>query len=131
MTIEVIHEEFEICAGTCEMETDVTSAELGRCKHCGVNMQPPKIPEGVKVTNLVLEGTLLPPPAHLCQKCAVDHTPDLPHNQQSMFWKYWFYKDSGGQWPSWRDAMAHCSEEMKQHWVTHLEARGIDIDAKG
>lgn len=133
MTIEVIHEEFEICAGECEMQEDKDSPEFGHCMHCGIDMQPPEIPEGFKVTavNIVKEGILLPPAPHLCQKCAVDHTPDLPHNQQSMFWQYWFYKDSGGRWPTWRDAMAHCTDEMKALWVKALEEKGVKIDARG
>lgn len=133
MTIEVIHEEFEVCAGQCEIEQDENSPEFGHCKHCGIDMQPVEIPEGIKITtiNIALEGIPLPPAPHLCQKCAVDHEPEIPHNHQSLVWKYWFYRKSGGHWPNWRDAMAHCSEEVKDHWVRALKERNVDIDIRG
>jgi len=75
----------------------------------------------VKVINMALEGTLLPPKEGLCQQCATDHDPALPHNQQSMFWQYWFYRSvNGARWPTWDDAMAHCTPEMQEKWKTAL-----------
>lgn len=58
---------------------------------------------------------LLPPAKHLCQECAHEHTPDLPHNQQSMFYQVKFQKEHGRS-ATWEDAMAHCSDKMKQDW---------------
>lgn len=80
-------------------------------------MSEPKI----KVVNLALEGTLLPPAPDKCQSCARTHDPVLPHDQQSVFWQYWFYKQSGGRWPTWDDAMAHCSPEVREAWKVALE----------
>ena len=59
--------------------------------------------------------TLLPPPADVCQACAVDHPHDQPHNQLSLHWQYWFYARHN-RWPTWTDAMAHCTEEVKAVW---------------
>lgn len=70
------------------------------------------------------EMQLLPPASHLCQKCATDHPDELPHNQQSLYWHMWFKKEYG-RGPTWEDAMAHCTEEMKQEWRFHL---GMLID---
>lgn len=78
-----------------------------------------KEPE-VKVFNTVLDGTLRPPAPHLCQQCAVEHEPELPHNQQSLFWQYYFYKQSGGRWPTWDDAMVHCAPEIQEKWKVAL-----------
>jgi hypothetical protein len=80
-----------------------------------------------KVTDIVLEGQLLPPAAHLCQKCAWDHAPELPHNQDTFYWQYWFYKQSGGRWPTWADAMDHCTDETKELWRNALKERGINV----
>lgn len=81
----------------------------------------------VRTIDMVLEGQLAPPPADVCQQCAVTHEPEMPHNQQSLFWQYWFYKQSGGHWPTWHDAMAHCTDEMKAFWVEQLTARGVSL----
>lgn len=82
----------------------------------------------VKMIDLVKEGTLRPPPDDCCQKCAVKHEPELPHNQQSLFWQYWFYKQSGGRWPKWSDALAHCSEAMQLAWRVELLKRGVALE---
>ena len=61
-----------------------------------------------------------------CPECAVKHGPEMPHNQQSLFWQYKFYNDHG-RWPTWEDAMAHCSDEMKEFWRQALQERGVQI----
>lgn len=70
--------------------------------------------------------SLLAPPPHLCQKCAVDHHPDQPHNNQSLYWQYWF-REKHGRWPTWHDAMAHCSEEIKNRWIVELTKLGVKL----
>lgn len=62
---------------------------------------------------------LLPPAPGVCQECARDHDPRLPHDQQSMFWQYSFY-GKHGRWPSWEDAMAHCEPEIWLSWLVAL-----------
>jgi hypothetical protein len=74
-----------------------------------------------------MEGfMLMPPKANVCQKCAVDHDPEQPHNQQSLYWQYWFL-GKYGRWPKWEDAMAHCADDVKQYWIVALKERGIKI----
>lgn len=85
-----------------------------------------KLPQEIKVIDLAREGMLLPPREGLCQQCAVQHEPELPHNQQSLYWQYRFYKDTG-RWPTWHDAMAHCTEPMKKFWVNGLRQQGVKI----
>ncbi len=72
------------------------------------------------------EMMLLPPRPGVCQMCAVDHKEELPHDQTSLYWQYWFYGQHG-RWPTWTDAMEHCSEEMKRFWIGSLKKHGIEV----
>lgn len=66
---------------------------------------------------------LLPAKEGTCPICATEHEPEMPHNQQSLFYQYRFY-GIRGRWPTWADAVAHC-DEMKDHWETALRDRGV------
>jgi hypothetical protein len=74
---------------------------------------------------------LLPPKQDVCQQCANEnHTdPEQPHDQQSLYWQYWFYGQNG-RWHTWNDAMAHCSNEVKQIWITSLKNHGVEIETE-
>lgn len=61
-----------------------------------------------------------------CAECAKVHEPDLPHNQQSLFWQYSF-REKNGRWPTWADAMAHCTPEMQQRWIRELATLGVIV----
>lgn len=74
--------------------------------------------------DLVEHGTLLPPPPNACQQCAREHEANLPHDQQSLYWQYWFRKQHG-RWPRWPDAMRHCDEWMRNFWHQHLRKLGM------
>ncbi|UNC91661.1 hypothetical protein [Candidatus Contubernalis alkaliaceticus] len=69
---------------------------------------------------------LLPPKPGVCQECATDHPSELPHNQQSLYYQYAFYAKHG-RWPTWKDAMEHCSEEVKEMWIKALKEEGIEV----
>ena len=69
---------------------------------------------------------LVPGPPGKCPECAVDHDPELPHNQQSLFYQYHFYGENN-RWPTWKDAMAHCSQEMKDVWIKALAGKGVKV----
>ena len=73
-----------------------------------------------------VKATLLPPSPGKCQQCAADHDPAHPHNQESLFWQYWFHEHHG-RWPTWKDAMAHCSPDVKSFWIQALNKRGISV----
>jgi hypothetical protein len=81
-----------------------------------------------EVIDIVKSGILLPPPPDVCQQCARDHEPGLPHDQQSLYWQYWFYKQHDGKWPTWRDAMAHCSSAMILAWTVELAKHGVTVE---
>ncbi|MDP2662870.1 MAG: hypothetical protein Q8R28_19315 [Dehalococcoidia bacterium] len=70
---------------------------------------------------------LLPPAPDVCQECAGKHEPDWPHNQQSLYYQYAFWARHR-RWPTWVDALAHCSPEMQAAWRAALADRGIQVD---
>jgi hypothetical protein len=70
---------------------------------------------------------LLPAPPGTCPECAVAHEPEMPHNAQSLHYQYHFY-GRHGRWPDWRDAMAHCTQQMKTVWINRLTLMGVDVE---
>ena len=62
-------------------------------------------------------------PEGTCPECAVRHDPAQPHNRDSLVYQYKFY-DRHGRWPTWEDAMAHCTDEIKEYWKQALRERG-------
>lgn len=67
---------------------------------------------------------LLPPAPDTCPICATKHKDDQPHNGQSMYYQYRFYGQAG-RWPTWADAIAHCSELVRALWKRALVERGL------
>lgn len=61
-----------------------------------------------------------------CPDCAAMHTPEQPHNQQSLFYQYSFM-EKNGRWPTWADALAHCTPELRKQWVEALAEHGITV----
>lgn len=66
-------------------------------------------------------------PPGTCPMCAVKHDPQMPHNKDSLTYQYKFY-DLNGRWPTWVDAMAHCTPEIRALWREALEQRGVKVD---
>lgn len=75
---------------------------------------------------IVKPAMLVPPPAGVCQECAVLHDPAAPHDAQSLFYGSKFMLDHNRQ-PTWADAMAHCSDETRAAWTVKLVELGADI----
>lgn len=61
-----------------------------------------------------------------CPECGVKHDPTYPHNNTSLYYQFKFYQDHG-RWPTWADAMAHCSDEIKQIAIDVLKRNGIEV----
>jgi hypothetical protein len=79
-----------------------------------------------KVTETeTVRWNILPPPASACQVCGHNpaHTPDQPHNAKSMYYLYAFFGEHG-RWPTWKDAMGHCSPGVQRLWEEHLREEG-------
>ena len=64
--------------------------------------------------------SVLPPKPNNCQMCAVDHATDQPHDHGSLFYQMKFNQEHG-RFPTWEDAMAHCSEEVRTQWGSLLK----------
>jgi len=69
---------------------------------------------------------MLSPPQGHCQVCATKHDPRMPHNKQSMYYSVLF-QNTYGRYPTWLDAMAHCSKEMQDAWKAELEKHGVKV----
>lgn len=66
----------------------------------------------------------LPPAPGLCPVCAVDHTPDMPHDRDSLYYQARF-RQAHGRWPRWSDALAHCDGATRAKWIGPLRAAGV------
>ena len=80
-----------------------------------------------KLKEVSFEGKmfLMPGPPDKCPECATDHPKEYPHNN-CLFYQYHFYAEHN-RWPTWTDAMAHCSQEMKDTWIKELAREGIEV----
>jgi hypothetical protein len=82
------------------------------------------VPNPDNLNGFMLLGT---PPEDTCQQCAVEHEPEVLHNRDSLYYQYWF-KNKHGVWPTWRDAMSHCSDDTKEMIIKSFNQLGVDID---
>ncbi len=72
---------------------------------------------------------MVPPPPGACPECNTEHDPDDAHNVVSMHYHLGF-KGRHGRWPTWEDAMAHCSPERQNAIRTALKALGLPNDPR-
>lgn len=62
---------------------------------------------------------ILPGPAGTCEYCHVKHPPGEPHNRDSLPYQIKF-QTLNGRPPTWTDAMAHCTPEVREQWRAGL-----------
>lgn len=67
------------------------------------------------------------PTPRTCPICAAKHDERDPHDRDSLFYQNQFYK-AHRRFPSWWDAMGHCTETTKAAWVEKLKRRGIILE---
>jgi len=72
---------------------------------------------------------LLKPVPGKCQECAVDHLPDRPHDRDSLYYQFKFFKDHG-RYPTWENAIAHCNQSLRIDWKLELKLRGVWTENK-
>lgn len=70
---------------------------------------------------------ILPPGPGKCPICAADHPAEFSHNRDSLYYQMRFRQENG-RFPTWKDAAAHCTEEIKRQWAAAYAERGIKID---
>lgn len=63
-------------------------------------------------------------PGH-CQVCAVKHGPGEFHDCRSLYYQVQFH-GKFGRWPTWADASAHCTEQVRAALRQVLAANGIE-----
>ncbi|MGC1304776.1 MAG: hypothetical protein WA840_20595 [Caulobacteraceae bacterium] len=70
---------------------------------------------------------LLPPAKGTCIQCGREHDPAQPHDAQRLHYQYSFYGEHG-RWPTWIDALTHCTPEIRAAWVARLTELGVDVE---
>ena len=65
-----------------------------------------------------------------CWMCATVHKPGQPHDRDSLYYQNRFFQRHK-RFPTWSDAMAHCTEEVKAEYTAILAKRGIILPKGG
>lgn len=86
----------------------------------------------LEVKLLPLSAWKLLPPTLGCSQCGTEHDDDIPHNAVSITYQYWFRIEEvragrPGRWPTWKDAMAHCTPDMQRQWTEALRRQGVEV----
>lgn len=71
-----------------------------------------------------------PPRPGACKICAVKHNPAEPHDRDSLYYQNRFRKKYK-RFPTWADAMAHCSQPVKARWRAKLIEKGVSPEDLG
>ena len=72
--------------------------------------------------------SILPPRPGVCPVCATPHDPALMHNRDSLYYQMRF-RQKHGRTPTWADAAAHCTPEVKAQYAPEFARLGISFDA--
>lgn len=64
-----------------------------------------------------------------CKQCGTMHDPEEPHDRDSLYYKNKFFKKHK-RFPTWNDAMEHCTEPVREAYIKRLEKRGIYVIRK-
>jgi hypothetical protein len=114
-------------------ETVLAEVEPGprtiRCSQCAAVVEL----VGQHVKSVPFSAWTVLPPSAGCKECGREHEPDQPHDVQSLTYQYYFRSREARagreeRWPTWRDAMAHCTPEVQQRWTDALAAHGITVE---
>ncbi len=89
-----------------------------------VKTNEPKMIRGMIEGKHLAPFSMLPAAPDKCPECAVKHDPGMTHDNRSLCYQSHFYNEFG-RWPTWDDAMSHCTEEMKEITKKTLLSKGI------
>ena len=74
---------------------------------------------------------MLPPNSDKCPVCAdLAHSPEIPHNRDSLFYQYSFFEQNG-RWPTWADASASCPKDVRERLRHHLLSNEVSSQLIG
>ena len=68
--------------------------------------------------------TVAAPGPDTCPVCATKHDRMEPHDRNSLYYQHRFHR-THKRFPTWKDAMAHCSEKTQAAWREKLMAQGV------
>lgn len=76
------------------------------------------------------------PPESGCPECGTEHPVELPHDLESLVYQYSFRNREARagreeRWPTWIDAMAHCTEQMREDWIAKMAELGFHLNEDG
>lgn len=107
----------EIYSDIFETEAEIVRHEvIGRTKLTGRT-------DGIPFERV----NILPPRPGVCPVCATPHDPALMHNRDSLYYQMRF-RQKHGRTPTWADAAAHCTSEVKAQYAPEFARRGIVLD---
>lgn len=89
----------------------------------GVPTQTINASTGEVISEKMTVFHLMPADPGKCPFCNYEHSRELPHNRDSIFYQYSFYA-THGRWPTWTDAMAHCTPFIQECWKLTLKEVG-------
>lgn len=61
-----------------------------------------------------------------CPVCATKHERQEPHDLNSLYYRNQFYRRHR-RFPTWADALRHCSELTRAVWTEKLKRAGIEV----
>lgn len=110
---------------------NLNDVEEGYCGNCHLYTRDVVLPATVKALGDPRKDatwTLLPVDTSggACSQCARPHEPDMPHDRESLAYQYSFYAEHD-RWPTWLDAMAHCTQHVQATWVKALLTHGVVV----
>ena len=76
------------------------------------------------------EIRVVPPSPGSCPICATKHDPREPHDRDSLYYQNRFRRQHK-RFPTWADAMAHCSDVTKAAWKDKLLKAGVSPEELG
>jgi hypothetical protein len=75
-----------------------------------------------EVTHEPMAWKLLPPAPGTCPFCARKHLDIEPHDATSLYY-IWTFHSQIGRSPTWADALAHCTADMRLAWERLLREK--------
>lgn len=79
------------------------------------------------MTDNIEEIKVVPPAPGSCPICATRHDPKEPHDRDSLYYQNCFRRKHK-RFPTWEDAVDHCSETVKADFKKKLARRGIVLE---
>jgi hypothetical protein len=107
----------------CVMHGAVVEAAADHTQSHGRCSCETKDPQPIKKDGTMQGFMMLDPSPDTCHECGRAHDCRQAHDNQSLIFQYRFYSKRG-RWPTWKDALAHCTPDMQKEWEEELRKLG-------